>query len=74
MNSNRRIDESSMANRKSCFMDNQGFLYRYDSASKSIIKTATLDGKPLATYTENGGLNGILSLEEAQDSSTLFVW
>ena len=55
-------------------MDNQGFLYRYDSASKSIIKTATLDGKSLATYTENGGLNGILSLEETQDSSTLFVW
>lgn len=74
---------SYLSNRVSCFMDKQGFLYRFDTITKSVIKTASLDGKPLDTYNPSSDtagvtvedLNGILGLEEdSSGSSTLFVW
>ncbi len=49
LNSNSIVDKSSLQNRESCFMDKYGYLYRYDKITKSIIKTSSLDGKPLAT-------------------------
>ena len=68
-------EESKILSRKSCLMDKQGFMYRYDSITKKVIKTATLDGEPIGTYGENDvTLNGILGLEEDSGSSTLFVW
>ncbi len=64
-----------MSNRSSCFLDKQGFMYRFDDATKSVIQTASLDGEPLATYSESNELSGILDLVENSDgSSMLYVW
>ena len=71
-NNNFPVESSNMVNRQSCFMDKEGFMYRFDSATKSVIKTASLDGKPLDIYTESSNLNGILGFSE--DGSTLYVW
>jgi hypothetical protein len=86
-NSNAPIETSKLGTRKSCFMDKYGFMYRFDVTTKSIIKTASLDGEALETYNPNRitegimgstepvdpePLNGILGLKE--DGSTLYVW
>ena len=84
------IETSNFKNRKSCFMDKHGFMYRIDTNIKKVIKTTSLDGEPLEslafwTNTMSDGttitipiqddLNGILGLEEdSSGSSTLYVW
>lgn len=45
------IEEASLLNRKSCFIDKYGFMYRIDKAANSLIKTASLDGKPIESWT-----------------------
>ena len=73
--SNNIVDKSSLSNRSSCLLDKQGFMYRFDAATKSVIQTASLDGEPLATYSESNELSGILDLVENSDgSSMLYVW
>ena len=79
-------EESNLMNRKSCFMDKHGFMYRVDTLTNCVIKTSSLDGKPLETYkilTDDGNtgsiyepLNGILGLAtvDYEDSPVLFVW
>ena len=69
--SKNNFQESNLTNRKSCFMDKYGFMYRFDSQTKSIIKTASLDGEPLETY-GSGYINGLLG--PSKDGSTLYVW
>ncbi len=45
------IEEASLLNRKSCFIDKYGFMYRIDKAANSLIKTASFDGKPIESWT-----------------------
>ncbi len=73
--SNNIVDKSSLSNRSSCFLDKQGFMYRFDDATKSVIQTASLDGEPLEVYSESNELSGILDLVETSNgSSVLYVW
>ncbi|MBR4571023.1 MAG: hypothetical protein IKO19_10245, partial [Candidatus Riflebacteria bacterium] len=82
-NFNDPVEDSCLANRKYCFMDKQGFMYRLDKANKAIIKTTSLDGQPIETYKgftgeiNEGGpvynpVNGIVGVKE--DGSTLYIW
>ncbi|MBR4569491.1 MAG: hypothetical protein IKO19_02310, partial [Candidatus Riflebacteria bacterium] len=56
--SNNIVDKSSLSNRRSCLLDKQGFMYRFDATTKKVIQTASLDGEPLATYSESNELSG----------------
>ena len=81
------FEESNLMNRKSCIMDKYGFMYRVDTLTNSVIKTASLDGEPLETYKISTGgigdtgpiyepLNGILGLAtvDYEDLPVLLVW
>ena len=79
--SENNYEESELKNRNSCVMDKQGFIYRIDTATNSVIKTTSLNGKPIETYTHstgsggnNGNLTGIVCLDENPGGSTLYVW
>ena len=70
-NSNAPIETSKLGTRKSCFMDKYGFMYRFDVTTKSIIKTASLDGEALETYNPNRITEGIMGSTEPVDSEPL---
>ena len=57
-------------------MDNHGYFYRYDKINKSIIKTSSLDGKPLDSTLKDATneFRGILGLNYTNNGLSIIAY
>lgn len=84
IDSNGGVEKDFSSNRKGCYIDQIGNIYRYDSSKKQVIKGTSLvdqgatpvevDTSSSDSNTSNADLKGILGFEENTKTNTLTIY